>query len=124
MPMIVRAVAVTLAVVGLLLIALGLRPTERANSEEIVYLSGAGLVHLVAAAGVYLRRSWGRVLGILVAMAGLLVVLGIGLFAVLLARAVRAEVPGSLLAGLVPLAVYGFVAYVLLRHWPVSATSA
>jgi hypothetical protein len=124
MPMIVRAVAVTLAVVGLLLIALGLRPTERANAEELLYLGGAGLVHLVAAAGVYLGSSWGRALGILLAMAGLLVVLGIGLFAVLLARAVSAEVPGALLAGLLPLAVYGFVAYVLIRRWPVPAASA
>jgi hypothetical protein len=119
----VRAVAVTLAVIGLLLVALGLRPTDRANLEEVVYLSGAGLVHLVAAAGIYLRRNWGRVLGILISMAGLLVVLGIGVFAVLLARAVSAEVPASLLAGLVPLVVYGFVAYALVRRWPEPAVS-
>jgi hypothetical protein len=124
MPMIVRAVAVTLAVVGLLLIALGLRPSDRGTTEEVLYLAGAGLVHLVSAAGVYVGRSWGRALGILLAMAGLLVVLGIGLFAVLLARAVSAEVPGALLAGLLPLAVYGFVAYVLIRRWPVPAASA
>ena len=70
-----------------------------------MYLLGAGVVHLVAAAGIYLGRTWGRLLGIVIAVIGLLVVLGIGLFAVLLARAVSAEVPGSLLVGLVPLAV-------------------
>jgi peptidoglycan/LPS O-acetylase OafA/YrhL len=110
--------AAVLAVVGVGLVALGLWPTGRGSGEEAIYLTAAGLVHLLAAFGTFRQRNWGRLLGIVVSVVGLLAVIGLGLFIVLLALATRAEIPGVVLAALVPLAVYGFVLYALRRRFP------
>ena len=110
--------AAVLAVVGIGLVALGLWPTGRGFGEETIYLPAAGLVHLIAAFGTFRRRNWGRLLGIVVSVVGLLAVVGLGLFIVLLALATRADIPGVVLAGIVPLVVYGFVLYALRRRFP------
>lgn len=107
-----------LAVVGVSLVVLGLWPTDRGVSEEAIYLPAAGLVHLLAAFGTFRRRNWGRLLGIVVSVVGVLAVVGLGLFIVLLALATRADIPGVVLAGVVPLVVYGFVLYALRRSFP------
>jgi len=107
------------AIVGVLLVILGLWPRDRGFREEMLYFPAVGLVHLAAAAGTFRRRNWGRMLAILVSLVGLLALLGLGIFVVLLARAERAEVPlGGVLPGVVPLVVYGFVLYALHRRFP------
>lgn len=110
--------AAVLAGVGVALVGLGLWPTGRGMGEEAIYLPAAGLVHLAAAIGTFRQRNWGRLLGIVVSVVGLLAIVGLGLFIVLSAFAMRAEIPGVVLAGLVPLAVYGFVLYALRRGFP------
>jgi hypothetical protein len=108
-----------LAIIGALLVFLGLWPSGRGFSEEMIYLPAVGLAHLAAAVGIFRRRNWGRMLGILVSLVGLVAVLGLGVFVVLLARAERAEVSlGGVLPGVVPLVVYAFVIYALRRRFP------
>jgi hypothetical protein len=111
--------AAALAIVGVLLVVLGLWPRDRGFSEEMIYLPAVGLLHLAAAVGTLRRRNWGRMLGIIASLVGLLAVLFLGIFVVLLARAERAEVPpSSVLPGVVPLVIYGFVLYALYRRFP------
>jgi hypothetical protein len=111
--------AAALAIFGVLLVVLGLWPRGRGFSEEMIYLPAVGLVHLAAAVGTFRRRNWGRMLGIIASLVGLLAVLGLGIFVVLLARAERADVSlGGVLPAVVPLVLYGFVLYALRRPFP------
>ena len=114
--------AAALAIIGVLLVVLGLWPRDCGFSEEMIYLPAVGLIHLAAAVGTFRRRSWGRTLGIVASLVGLLAVLGIGTFVVLLARAERAELSlADVLPGIVPLVVYGFVLYALRRPFVTTA---
>ena len=107
-----------LAIIGALLVLLGLWQIGQGFSEEMIFLPALGLAHLAAAVGIFRRRNWGRVLGILLSLVGLLAVLGLGVFAVLLALAGVEAAPAALLPAVVPLVVYASVIYALRRRFP------